>query len=339
MWEIVAIFAKITNTMEDNRPIIVTVSVLKIVESELMRCFGYSHNDFVEELSQLFFEKYVEVENGKVVYPADYDNYCRSQAEYSWAKGDGELQLLIPDTSNTDVLDFLNSNFCRTEHNSLIMLTLFVLAMVHYRNNRTSQTDYDCERDDFYRYALAIRPDMLKLYIALHSKRNLKKNKPVRISLKENPPILLENEDYWFERMLERYLDKYLGVKDLEEAETELKDLYGKKKGCRFENKEASEFMWGIYHLLEYSDNKKLCTMDKKSVPRPVVRFIYSYLELIGIVAVPQKSTQEDEIDIMRSQLTYLLKRYKDVNELKNDKIYKCSPNNCGFNKSVTGYY
>jgi len=325
--------------MDNNIEVALSVSTLKIVEPELIRCFGYDHNDFADELSQLFLEKHIVVKDNKIVYPVDYDSCGRSQVEYSWIKGNGELVLLIPETSNTDLLVFLEPFFCRTDSNSVIMLTLFTLALLHYRNHRVYRNGYDCEVDDYYKYALSIRPDMLRLYSALHAKRNLN-HAEVRISLKGNPPIRINNDDCWFEIALERYLNKYLGVKDLEEANAELKDIYGKKKGNVFANKIASEYMWGIYHLLEISDNKKLCTKGKKSVPRAVCRFIFDYLKLLGIVKIqPKSGLEEEEIDIMKSQLTYLLKRFKAINELKNDKIYKDSPNNRGFKRSVSGYY
>ena len=54
---------------------------------------------------------------------------------------------------------------------------------------------------------------------------------------------------------------------------------------------------------------------------------------------ITENSTLPDEIDTVKGQLTYLLSHYPTIQDLKKDKIYKCSPNNSGSNMSVTGYY
>lgn len=321
----------------NNIPICLSIKKLKQAESELMRCFDIDHACFCDELQSLFTSKYMSVKDGNLQFPSDYSKDAIALDEYVWQRAEYDLILLIPDTVDLNISKFLERYFkSKKVGDRQVMQTLEFLTCVHYRNSRVVMTDWDAEVEDFYKYARFIRPDMLKLYIALNTDRKFKDEK-VRIALHDNPPIHLDNFEQWFETVLSRYLDRYLGVTSVGEAQQELDEIYGKKKGKRFDNKRATEYMWGIYHLLENSES--LNTRNKKAVSRKVCEFIINYLEYIGIPMIPENSTLPDEIDTVKGQLTYLLSHYATIQDLKNDKIFKCSPNNSGFNMSTTGYY
>lgn len=321
----------------NNIPICLSIKKLKQAESELIRCFDIDHTCFCEELQSLFTSKYMSVMDGSLQFPLDYSKDAIALDEYVWQHAEYDLILLIPDTVDFKISKFLEQYFKSTkEGDRLVMQTLEILTLVHYRNSRTVMTDWDGVVEDYNKYAWFIRPDMLKLYIALNTDRKYKDEK-VRIALHDNPPIHLNNFEHWFETVLSRYLDRYLGVTSVDEAQQELDEIYGKKKGKRFCNKLATEYMWGIYHLLENSES--LNTRNKRAVSRKVCEFIITYLEFIGIPMITENSTLPDEIDTVKGQLTYLLSHYPTIQDLKKDKIYKCSPNNSGSNMSVTGYY
>lgn len=85
-------------------------------------------------------------------------------------------------------------------------------------------------------YTYSVRPDMLRLYKIFHEK---KKTKHDTVTIEYNKQkIELSNDDNWFLQMITPYLEKYLGVASLEEAETELEKDYPSigKRGRKREN-------------------------------------------------------------------------------------------------------
>ena len=80
---------------------------------------------------------------------------------------------------------------------------------------------------DFMEYAVAVRPEMLKLYIALHQlnkDRSFHKSCYIRFGEKEE--VEVDKVVPWFQMEIERYLEKYLGVQNLKEAELEYLNVY-----------------------------------------------------------------------------------------------------------------
>lgn len=76
----------------------------------------------------------------------------------------------------------------------------------------------DEAEQDFLQYALGVRPELLKLYIALKENKNIE---PITIRFGFSKPIVVDKEMPWLREELERYLNKYLGVTDLAEAKRE----------------------------------------------------------------------------------------------------------------------
>lgn len=85
----------------------------------------------------------------------------------------------------------------------------------------------------YQQYIHEVRPDMLKLYIALNQPKQ-KNGKDfitdIKIAAGGNSPILINNKNSWLENRLNDYLHQYLGVNSLEEAQDELHFIYGDKK-------------------------------------------------------------------------------------------------------------
>ena len=120
--------------------------------------------------------------------------------------------------------------------------------------------------------------------------------------------------------MLDRYLNKYLGVKNINEAEKELQQIYGKKVGAQL-NKTVTRFIWGTYHLLQNVPNMK--STKQNSVTNEQSRFIHEYLVILGLI-----DPVEVEASSIRGRLNNLLKKYSTIDEVLDKRLYKTSPNN-----------
>ena len=191
--------------------------------------------------------------------------------------------------------------------------------------------------DDVYNYEYreyihAVRPDMLKLYIGLHAKNSPKASsrqyhKQCRISFGDLSPIKIDGQTPWFQEALDRYLEKYLGVVSVKEAEHELNSVYGEKVGAKM-NTTAVRYMWGTYHLLQ--SIPKFNSKNEKSVSRKQARIITDLLNRLGLIRYKPKESFLDYQDgeRIRPLLKYYLTYYNSLDEVIESRQYKTSPNN-----------
>ena len=183
----------------------------------------------------------------------------------------------------------------------------------------------------YQQYIHEVRPDMLKLYIALNQPKQ-KNGKDfitdIKIAAGGNSPILINNKNSWLENRLNDYLHQYLGVNSLEEAQDELHFIYGDKKvGSKKIDPIQSLYIWGTYQLLQDTHLKSV----KEKVPtRPQANLIESYLRAIELIEADDVDTDANNI---RSRLSYFLNRYDTAEALLDYKTFKLSPYNIGGTK------
>ena len=117
-----------------------------------------------------------------------------------------------------------------------------------YTHNHFMQSD-DIENSyDSLAYAKYVRPEMLQLY------EFLKTSKLTNLQIKSpNSSVTIPNSEAWLTTLLEDYLDIYLGVNDLEEAQNELKFTYGKKSGRKFDDPAFNIMTMGTFNILQHS--------------------------------------------------------------------------------------
>lgn len=180
--------------------------------------------------------------------------------------------------------------------------------------------------NNYWEYVVQVRPEMLKLYIALHNGKN-KYTNYCKVTIGENKPVAIDKEIPWFQMAFERYLDEYLGVKDVKEAEQELLNVYGGKYG-RKQNTEIVRLIWGTYHLLQMSDQFK--SAPDQLVTNNQCRLISDLLILFEWLP----STEDDGM-LVKQRIHHYLKNYDSLDELISATEYKLSPNN----KSSMSYY
>ena len=295
---------------------------------ELNRCFGFTYDDISNELTQVYTKKVFHLTPEE----KELANQCKSNDDWGvdavkFALATTEnIVVTVPDSFNPKTI--MESYVTKLYNEDFASCALIFMAALLYRDRITEVPISEGEYDDmlYQQYIHEVRPDMLKLYIALNQPKQ-KKGKDfitdIKITAGGNSPIAINNKDSWFENKLNEYLHQYLGVNSLEEAQDELHFIYGDKKvGSKKIDPIQSLYIWGTYQLLQDTHLKSV----KEKVPtRPQANLIESYLRAIGLIEADDVDTDANNI---RSRLGYFLNRYDTVEALFEHKTFKLSPNN-----------
>lgn len=136
------------------------------------------------------------------------------------------------------------------------MAAIFTRTIHHLIND----TDVFDMEQNLRMYSIAVRPDLLNLYIAL--KQN--KGKTATIRFGKGKPITVDDKGFaWFHYMMEKYLDKFLAVNNVEEAQEELEDLYPSMMGKKVKSDQlylnyimASTYTYISRNIIPSQENK-----------------------------------------------------------------------------------
>ena len=295
---------------------------------ELNRCFGFTYDDISNELTQVYTKKVFHLTPEE----KELANQCKSNDDWGvdavkFALATTEnIVVTVPDSFNPKTI--MESYVTKLYNEDFASCALIFMAALLYRDRITEVPISEGEYDDmlYQQYIHEVRPDMLKLYIALNQPKQ-KKGKDfitdIKITAGGNSPIAINNKDSWFENKLNEYLHQYLGVNSLEEAQDELHFIYGDKKvGSKKINPIQSLYIWGTYQLLQDTHLKSV----KEKVPtRPQANLIESYLRAIELIEADDVDTDANNI---RSRLSYFLNRYDTAEALLDYKTFKLSPYN-----------
>ena len=238
-----------------------------------------------------------------------YDVNAYAEAHFE-ALAKEELPMRIStDTYLLTIEDFCEKNQLEiTEKDEVYQVLLYACALLMRNKLETTESTQEDMNYEYQEYIHAIRPDMLKLYIGLHHNDSLndkvkKYHKQCRISFGDLSPIKIDEQTPWFQEALDRYLEKYLGVKSVKEAEQELYAIYGKTVGAKM-NVTAIRFMWGTYHLLQDIPNCKSKT--EKSVTKRQGRIIADLLNRLNLIEYKEK---ESFLEYMDGESPYIVKK------------------------------
>lgn len=300
---------------------------------ELNRCFGFTYDDISNELTQVYTKKVFHLTPEE----KELANQCKSNDDWGvdavkFALATTEnIVVTVPDSFNPKTI--MESYVTKLYNEDFASCALIFMAALLYRDRITEVPISEGEYDDmlYQQYIHEVRPDMLKLYIALNQPKQ-KKGKDfitdIKITAGGNSPIAINNKDSWFENKLNEYLHQYLGVNSLEEAQDELHFIYGDKEvGSKKINPIQSLYIWGTYQLLQDTHLKSV----KEKVPtRPQANLIESYLRAIELIEADDVDTDANNI---RSRLSYFLNRYDTAEALLDYKTFKLSPYNIGGTK------
>ncbi len=307
------------------------------LEPRLKKWFGIDRNNpYLQEL----FSNYASI---KLKEASDKERYINEKGHYDVnAYAEAHFETLAKEemsmriSTNTylhTIEDFCEKNQLGiTEKDEVYQVLLYAYALLMRSRLETTEPPLEDMNYEYQEYIHAIRPDMLKLYIGLHhndsQNDNIRKcHKLCRISFGDLSPIKIDEQTPWFQEALDRYLEKYLGVKSVKEAEQELYAIYGKTVGAKM-NVTATRFMWGTYHLLQDIPNCKSKT--EKSVTKRQGRIIADLLNRLNLIEYKEKESFLDYMDgeRIRVSLKNYLMQYDSIDDIIKAKQYKTSPNN-----------
>ncbi len=321
----------------------ILTNTLKLLEPTLTECFGYKRRMLEEELRNSFYKYYCN----DVVLP-NRDKYMVDVPLGNEPAVDTTLfsyQRYIPrDKASTMQMFYEPDYIMDTEHDielpidngfdkklkelvfetyqqDDIIYNVLAIVSVMYRKyqNEELYTDAIQWSENLPYYLTDVRPDMLKLYTFIQKAVVQKKPpiNPVKL-ICGNEDIVLDNSCYWMSGLFLEYLQIYLGVDSLEEAEQELKEKYTAKKGRKADNPTFNLIMVGTSRLL-----KQYSTLKTKSEQ---LRLILDYLELLGFFAEDDSKNDENYIN---ATISYLEKQgFIPKWKPKYLEDYNISPNN-----------
>ena len=307
------------------------------LEPRLKKWFGIDRNNpYIQEL----FGNYASI---KLDESSNKERYMNEKGHYDVkAYAEAHFEALakeeLPMRISTDTYLHIIEDFCEknqlgiTEKDEAYQVLLYAYALLMRSRMETTEATLEDMNYEYQEYIHAVRPDMLKLYIGLHhndSQNGKVKNyhKRCRISFGDLSPIKIDEQTPWFQMALDRYLEKYLGVKSVKEAEQELNVVYGKTVGAK-PNVTAIRYMWGTYHLLQDIPNCK--SKAEKSVTKRQGRIIADLLNRFNLIEYKEKESFSDYMDgeRIRTSLKYYLMQYDSIDEIIKSQQYRVSPNN-----------
>lgn len=307
----------------------IDTSLLRTILPLLESCYGFKIQEIQSELLMIYDKQSQEGRLDKELHEKNSHEeggrkYIRV-TDYALATED---KVTITTTNNFEekieaIIALCKNKLGQDEINyKNIASTLLVMAAILNRNENELSPNEDIDEINWNidTYALQVRPDLLRLYIARHKGKN-KYHKSCYIKFGyATESVEIQTMYPWFEKMLDRYLYKFLGVENVEEAERELQQVYGQKVGAKL-NETAARLIWGTYHLLQTVPCMK--SSKENSVTNAQVRFIHEYLSILELI---------DPIEVepisIRGRLNNLLKKYNTIEEVLDKRSYKSSPNN-----------
>jgi hypothetical protein len=243
-----------------------------------------------------------------------YYDICK----YSFDHSD-VLKIPISDDFDSDDLEQFFKDYS-IEEDTIIYDILFFMFIYSETLRKDYSTPIDEVENDYLQYAVGVRPEMLKLYIALNSTTAADS---IKIRFGNNKPVEVDTMIPWLRDELKEYLDKYLGVKSIKEAKHELLMNYTNRMGAP-NNWQTNQYIWGVYNLLNETGFIK--SQGAGKVSRKQAKFIEDYLMAIHIINIDSNIDANN----IRGRLNHLLKNYDSIEQLTEELHYKSSPNNNG---------
>lgn len=183
------------------------IPTLKKLYPELNRCFGFTYDDISNELTQVYAKKVLNLtpEEKELAYQCKSDDDWGVDAVKFALATTENIVVTVPDSFNPKRI--MESYVAELYNEDFTSCALIFMAALLYRDRITEVPISEGEYDDiqYQQYIHEVRPDMLKLYIALNQPKQ-KKGKDfitdIKITAGGNSPILINNKDSWLENRL-----------------------------------------------------------------------------------------------------------------------------------------
>ena len=235
---------------------IIPINTIKRIESWLNSEVGFSRSMFHNELDYIsdvyllgnkfpmeIQDLYLSIKKEEQEIP--YPNCGTDEDKYEFSMTVGKNLVLESGNFKAEYIETLWNTYNKNEDEAYeqqeqdVFYAILLIVSIYYKYTQTNGyfdfEDYIADPTQL-KYSYSVRPDMLRLYKMFHEKKKTKSN---IVTIEYNKQkIELTNDDSWFLNMITPYLDKYLGVSTLEEAETELDKDYPSigKRGRKREN-------------------------------------------------------------------------------------------------------
>ena len=319
---------------------IIPISSLKRIESWLTDETGFSlsmlHNEldyisdvyllgkqFPEEVQDLYLS--IKKEEQDIPYPnrgTDEDKYKFSLTvgkNLVLESGDFEADYIL---NLWNLYDTNEDSACEEQDQDVFNGILLIVAIYYKYTQTNGYFDFGVyvAAPEQIQYTYSVRPDMLNLYKMFHEKKKTKNN---TITIEYNKQkIELTNDDNWFLNMITPYLDKYLGIPSLEEADAELNKDYPTtgKRGRKRENAILDTVTLSIYNLLRHSS----FAAKGKGLTDNEGKFILSLLVYLRLI---DEDSSKNDILNLRATIRNLQK-YEVRPNWWRIPMCKTSPNN-----------
>ncbi len=293
------------------------MNVFLEIEPILKEWYGIDRNSISNEICD-------SVDNLKMMNDPNLKNYINVTEEgdvcdvFAYAM-DNLKEFLMPVKVSYHIhtiADFCEKYEMTTATAFNLLNFLYILSQ---RTNKVYITESEYAEQDTEIYCQEVRPEMLKLYMAMHSDE---KCEPCKISFGNSKPVVISGGVPWLHDALDEYLNKYLGVSSYKEAEREHLTVYGKKAVAKLKG-QAARYMCGTYFFLQTFPALK--SHKERSVTNKQSRIIADLLIRLGLLDNP---IDYEDGRTIRSQLNYYLKTYDSIDELIAQQQYRTSPNN-----------
>ena len=327
------------------RDYILPIPELKQLEPILAEYFGYKRAMFESELLHAYYTHYPngidkEIANAYMIDSPILDEFAVDNGAFDYHRyaprlastsktfdpssfimdSDLNITITLSDDKILKKLFDLLQDHGEADYNEVIGTTLIVVAAIYEKYKNGELYTEVTMSEDTLPYLEQVRPEMLKLYELLNTKRYSPSKKKELRSLNSITidngvkKITLDNSCHWLTDLLDNYLHIYLGVNSLEEAQAELKEVYAAKKGRKPKNHACELIMYGTFHLLQ-----KYSSLKTKSEQ---IRMTLDYMRLLF-----EEGSFNDDENYTNAAIAYLVKQgYKPMWKPKQIADYNFSP-------------
>ena len=329
------------------RDYILPIPELKQLEPILAEYFGYKRAMFESKLLHAYYTHYPngidkEIANAYMIDSPILDEFAVDNGAFDYHRyaprpastsktfdpssfimdSDLNITITLSDDKILKKLFDLLQDHGEADYNEVIGTTLIVVAAIYEKYKNGELYTEVTMSEDTLPYLEQVRPEMLKLYELLNTKRYSPSKKKELRSLNSITidngvkKITLDNSCHWLTDLLDNYLHIYLGVNSLEEAQAELKEVYAAKKGRKPKNHACELIMYGTFHLLQ-----KYSSLKTKSEQ---LRMTLDYMRLLF-----EEGSFNDDENYTNAAIAYLVKQgYKPMWKPKQIADYNFSPTN-----------
>ena len=278
------------------------IPLIKTYLPILKECYGFDISEISSELSHiLLLHSVAEKINDDLI------NKCRDEKGRIDSEAyaiQTEDYLEIPTAQNHEEQLSLIENLCTQtieapdkRDEAIFILTFMSAIFSRDINGLYADASAQDVQEDYWYFDSFVRPDLLRLYIALHKSKH-KLDTPIKICFKTDSPHVIRNRWGWFYHMLNDYITQKPDDLTIEDAEKELTLYYSEERGRKSNNPYLNYIINGTYNFV-----RKIFPSEKVTVKQ--CDFLLQYLKAVKQV---KESDKLCKLNNLQSHIRELLK-------------------------------